>query len=82
MDIVHHSLDRYPGSYVPQCEKFCFQLVATVAIGIVWMNLVAMEKHIGRHSWMCTMEGSWACEGKPVAGSIESQGEVCEDHCL
>jgi hypothetical protein len=49
MDIVHHSLDRYPGSYVSQCEKFRFQLVAKAAIGIVWMKLVAMVKHVERH---------------------------------
>lgn len=30
MDIAHHSLDRYPGSCVPQCEKFWFQFAAKV----------------------------------------------------
>jgi hypothetical protein len=39
MDIVHDSLDRYPGSYVSQCEKFCFRFLAKMKTEILWINL-------------------------------------------
>jgi hypothetical protein len=48
MDMVHHSLDRYPGSYVSQYEKFHYNLVVEVAIAMVWMKFPAMPKRIGR----------------------------------
>lgn len=48
MDMVHHSLDRYPGSYVSQYEKFHSNLVVEVAIAMVWMKFPAMPKRIGR----------------------------------
>lgn len=68
MDIAHHSLDRYPGSCVPQCEKFWFQFAAKVKAETLDPTRRYGRRRRRRVKWRRT--GQWSSLAGVGAGPV------------